>query len=506
MRGMTTSIDAPSGASRRGSGLLLGLLAVVAAAAGVMYLAKSVGDLFLSAAVIGGFFMTAVVINPVLGIVTLLGTTLLDLPAFLVGSGRLTANNFLGLILLTVLIIQLCMKRDFWFMRRPQVIVSLLIGAAFVTSLVHSWYAYIPAVPLSKDYTENTLFPLFSRTAFLLFLVNFVKTRRHLLLILLSLLVFTVAVIPSAFYNLSIKASQLEVDETTGKTVNVVTGKADEARVISNVSSWGKNENRLAFMCNIAILLLWMFAQIWRVKIFQITAILLILALVIFVLATASRSGFLSLGMVLLFLLLQKGIPLSFRFGIVMAAVLCGLLFFVIFPQKTYERLLNYSLDQSERAEGWRSTASRIETNEHALEIFTNAPLLGVGPGNFRWLHRQLYPYTLAAGRPNHNSYLWAATEGGSLALFLYVLLFFFIWRDLLAVYRRPSQDGLWHIARFLIGYLMVFLFFSAFADFWLEPPLYLIAGLSMLVRRLATDAEASQPVTAALVTRPAMA
>jgi O-antigen ligase len=500
-----TPTHVPPEASDHGRGRLRPLHAALAAA-GLIGLAITLGDQLMAAAILGGLIVFVVVTTPVIGVVALLGTTQLDLPTFLAGSGRLTANNFLGLILLTMLIMQLCIKRDFWFVRRPQTIVSLLIGAAFLTSLVHSWFTYVPPPSLTKDFTESTLFPLFSRTAFLLLLVNFVKSQQHITWILFGFLMFTLAVLPSAFYNLATKASELEVDPTTGKTVNIVTGKADEARVSSKVSSWGQNENRLAFMCNIAILLLWMFVNIWKARIIRIAAIPVMLFLVVLVLATASRSGIISLGMVILFLLLQKGIPLSFRFGVVLAIVVCGLSFFAIFPQKTFERLLNYSLDQSERAEGWRSTLSRIETNQHAIEIFKSAPFLGIGPGNFRWLHRQLYPYTLAGGRPNHNSYLWAATEGGGLALCLYLLLFFFIWRDLQAAHRRSSQDRLWHMSRFLMGYLLVFLFFSGFADFWLDPHLYLLAGLSMLVRRFATDEESARPVTDAMVTSPATA
>jgi hypothetical protein len=40
----------------------------------------------------------------------------------------------------------------------------------------------------------------------------------------------------------------------------------------------------------------------------------------------------------------------------------------------------------------------------------------------------------------------------------------------------------------------MIFLFFSAFADFWLEPHLYLLAGLSMLMKRFATEGEGAHP------------
>ena len=240
-----------------------------------------------------------------------------------------------------------------------------------------------------------------------------------------------------------------------------------------------------------------MFAHIWKAKAIHTLAVVMMLMLAGLVLMTVLRSGFLSLGLVFIFLLFQRGISPTLRSGLIVVPVFCALVFFLVLPPRASERLLNLSPDQSEWAEGMRSTTIRLETKEHAIEVFKNNPLLGVGPGNFRWLHQQLYPYSIAAGRPPHDSYLWAATEGGVLAVFGYALLFFFIWRDIRAAHRRFSQDQpLWHVTRFLTGYLMIFLFFSAFSDFWLEPHLYLLAGLSMLVKRLAMEGEGADPTS----------
>jgi hypothetical protein len=483
MRDMTTLLEMPEAPPGRRP-VLLGLLGI-AATAGIMSLAAGLGDLLASAAIVGCLFVTGVLINPILGIAALLGTLLLGLPSLLAGVGRLTANNLLGLILTGMVVIQLCMKRDFWFVRTPQVILLLVICAAFIVSLVRSWYLYIPARPLSKDLTENTLFLIFSRFAFLMMFVSFVKTPKHVTLILLSLLAFTMVVIPSVVYNLA----------TQGDEVDVIAKQTGDFRVTSDISSWGKNANRLAFMCNISILLIWMFAQIQKTKVVRMVALLTMLLLAGLVLTTVSRSGFLSLGVVFLFLLFQKGISQTFRFGVIAAMMTCALVFFLVLPPKASERLMNLSVDQSEHMEGWRSTKIRLEAKDHAIEVIKSSPLFGVGPGNFRWLHQQLYPYSIAAGRPPHNSYLWAATEGGGLAILLYLILFFFIGRDLKEARRGFSNDHqLWHVTRFLMGYLLIFLFFSAFADFWLEPHLYLLTGLSMLMKRLAMEGEGAHP------------
>jgi hypothetical protein len=516
MRAIAESHQQRDESFSRGTVVFLVALSI-AAITGLMFLTMGFGALYAAVVVVGLVFMTTLLFQPVLGMIGLLGTLLLGLPGFLAGEGRLTANNLLGLVLLAILLIQVCTTRNIWFLKTPQVVLFLLIGVALLLSLLYARHVYVPAAPPlrmlfltggvgveAKDWTENILFTFWSRLAFLVMFVNFVRTRRHVLLILLSLMVFTMAVIPSAFYNLS--TYQGEEDIATGKTVDVETGKTTEFRITSETTSWARNENRLAFMCNVTILLIWMFTQVFRRVAVRVVAFPLILVMAGLVLGTASRSGFLSLGLVFLFLLFQRGIRWSFRFSVIGAIVFSALVFFIALPKPAYERLTNLSLDQSTHPEAWRSTQSRIETNQHALEIFRSAPITGIGPGNFRWVHRERYPNSIAAGRPNHNSYLWAATEGGIITLSLYLILFVFIWRDLGAAQRRYPQDSpLWHITRFLRGFFGLFIFFSVFADFWLEPQLYLLAGLSMLLarRELEEEQEDLEPAPAAAVATP---
>lgn len=484
--------------------ILLGILSMAAGAV-LMFVGATLGTLYAIVAVLGVLSVALIVVAPVFGIIVFVGTLLLGLPSFLAGDGRLTANNLLGLVLIAVLIVHVCLSRDLWFLRSPQVILFAAIGFVLVGSLMHARHAYIPLVPPPKDFTENTLFIFFSRLLFLCMFVTFIKSKKHVLLILLSVLVFTMAVIPSAFNSLA--SYKGEEDIATGKTIDADTGKATEFRIQSETTSWGKNENRLAFMCNVSILLIWMFIQIWRNLLVRVIGLVMMLVMAGLTLATASRSGFISLGLIFLFLLFQKGVSWPFRFSVLGAMTVCGLIVLLVLPRASYERLMNYSLDQSTRPEAWRSTQSRIETNQHAIEIFWSAPLLGVGPGNFRWLHRERYPYTLAAGRPNHNSYLWAGTEGGVIALGLYLLLFFFIWRDLSAAQKRfPPGDAMWHVARFLRSFFAIWLFFSLFADFWLEIHLYLIAALAMLLVRARFEestAAAPQPAPSGLPPQP---
>ena len=206
--------DTGSDAGSRRWAIVLGIVAM-AAAAMLMFVGASLGTLYAAVMVAGVFALAVVVVAPVFGIVVFIGTLLLGLPSFLAGDGRLTANNLLGLVLLAVLTVHVCLKRDLWFLKAPQVIVIALIGFVFIASMMYARHVYIPLVPPTKDFTENTMFIFFSRIVFLCMFVNFIRTKKHLLLILLSVLVFTMAVIPSAFQNLATYSA--EEDVATGK-------------------------------------------------------------------------------------------------------------------------------------------------------------------------------------------------------------------------------------------------------------------------------------------------
>src|SRR5215471_16110105 len=132
-----------SGGSHRVWVMSLGVLSMAAVAL-IMAVGAGLGMLYAVAAVVGVFAVIVIVVAPVFGIVTFIGTLLLGLPWFLAGDGRLTANNLLGLILLAVLAVQVCLTRDLWFMKTSQVILFALIGFVLLGSLMHARQVYIP--------------------------------------------------------------------------------------------------------------------------------------------------------------------------------------------------------------------------------------------------------------------------------------------------------------------------------------------------------------------------
>ena len=72
-----------------------------------------------------------------------------------------------------------------------------------------------------------------------------------------------------------------------------------------------------------------------------------------------------------------------------------------------------------------------------------------------------------------HNSYLWALTAGGIGVFGLYLLLFYLTYRMLRQLERSGPQELLW-LSKGLRVSLVLFMIFSAFADFWLSDFMYL--------------------------------
>jgi O-antigen ligase len=125
----------------------------------------------------------------------------------------------------------------------------------------------------------------------------------------------------------------------------------------------------------------------------------------------------------------------------------------------------------------------REETLERAWQIFLDYPVFGIGLGNFREVSRQVYQDKFF--RPPHNSYLWAASEGGIFVLMGYVALFWITWRDLRVVTRLAHRDPEIGAAAGAIRVIfLLYAFFSAFADLWLNPITYAMIGLIVVMRR----------------------
>jgi O-antigen ligase len=115
--------------------------------------------------------------------------------------------------------------------------------------------------------------------------------------------------------------------------------------------------------------------------------------------------------------------------------------------------------------------------------MITQEPLFGIGLGNFVWMH--ILTSESGASTAPHNSYLWAAAEGGVPALLLYFLFFWYAFKSLRQVERETREPDLHAMASGLRIGLLVFLSFSFFAEFWLNIITYILVGMTIVIKRL---------------------
>src|SRR5690606_23862022 len=139
------------------------------------------------------------------------------------------------------------------------------------------------------------------------------------------------------------------------------------------------------------------------------------------------------------------------------------------------------------RIEGSRSPETRVTTLAEALRIISEHPLTGVGLGNFRWVNAYLH----GSYKPPHNSYVWSAADGGIITTCLYLTPSGFLYTRVQRL--RPkykSHPQLSHLPDWLHLYLVLFFFFSIFADVWLEVHIYFIISIAIVLTRWALDEE----------------
>lgn len=128
------------------------------------------------------------------------------------------------------------------------------------------------------------------------------------------------------------------------------------------------------------------------------------------------------------------------------------------------------------------NVTTRYDAWTAAAELAVEKPLLGVGPGNFRFYYNELTDRP--AGTHNlfvaHNAYLDVAAELGLVAMVLFVLYLILIMGRLTVAARRG--DGPPGYARALRVSLVIAIVAAAFVSEQYYPPFWLLGGLATAV------------------------
>ncbi len=448
----------------------------------------------LTALVLTGVVTAFVVVLrlPYVGISLFLTTFLINYPSVARGAGPLTINNILGVLFIVLLLWDFYQRRDTSLLSDRLLLGLLGIGVIFLIGTVASVYTLpdenvqrliqkpIGAAYGKTDYTSRFLFQYFSRIAFVLFVLRFIRTPRQLLWVFVTLLGCILFAVPPALYNYA-------------------TAVGTDVRALTRIVNWADNANRFAFGLLLGIAFLYYLSVNTKARWVKVVAVVGTLLLSPTILLSASRSGF--MGMLILGLLVMVGafgggterLRRTTVGGLLLAVAVGLVTYFTVLPPRMQQRILNLNPLGEQAAEGSKSTEFRYATIQNSFQIIGDHPILGVGLGNFRWVHK----HTHGRFKPPHNSYVWALAEGGVPLLLAFLALFYALWRrlgTLSTVYEH--HDVIPHFPNWLRVYIVLLLFFSFFADVWIEEHVFLLVGSTILLEhwRPTATAPSRQP------------
>ncbi len=443
--------------------------------------------------------------QPFIGILILLTTFLVTYPAPLRGVGNLTINNVLGMILLPMLLYGTLREGVGWFTKLRPLLWLVMVGAILVSAgTLYNREIRVEGLDTvelrrgvereiygARVQTEGALIETrdrrikyVTRYAFVVFFVFFVRTPRQLKIvvgILLSVLLLT-------YLNVGTEAGELG----WGRGRLRVTGSGGTALYT------GTNPNKLAFYALFCLTLLWYLRERVKTWVGYLPWLASTIGAAVAIPLTASRSGFLNMLLFFGIVLLEGRFSYRKVAGLALVTLLAVVQFGydanvldVFLPEDVSGRLTQLTptgeelLPEGQEARG--SFQKRARTIVNAFEMVSVHPLLGVGLGNYPLVRAAVSPTAFAG--PPHNSYIWAATESGLVGVGLYLAAFVWILRhltDLLREYdgRFGPVDMRW-LVHAMRTTMILFLFFSFFADVWAHIFFYVIIGLSLSLIRL---------------------
>jgi O-antigen ligase len=467
-------IDTVQPSSARGLGPVLALVALGMLVA----VSTTIFGPLAALPIFGLLFVGLVVARPEYGIALFLSTFLMTYPQSLQGTGFLTINNALGGIFLILLTYKVYREEDWWFLRCPELHLLVFILLMFYLSDRFNGPdpRMLPLLGVQEHGAEN-LRTFLTRTAFVVFFINYIRAPEHVRMIFLLAIAFMVVTALTGIQGVLHGGGLYGYRATS------------QAAVIASAF----NPNRLAMFAILAIAGLYYLMQSLRIPGLPLLIIPTIAVLALAVFMTASRSGLLGLGVCGAAIVLDEGLDLRKILTFGLAALLVGSLLIQFVPEKTIERITNLPFTEGgQEGLGSSSFERRQYTWEVAVDLFRENPVLGVGIGNWE-LARFLKDPTHSTGAP-HSSYLLALCEGGVFCLAGFLVLLWRTWRNLRAVEpyvsdpNFPLADLRWIVKSAKVSFI-VLIFFSLFADLWQLVIIYWLVGLSIVMRRLVEQA-----------------
>jgi O-antigen ligase len=408
--------------------------------------------IFFLMSLLGGVCVLWIFKEPHWGVLIIISMWFLRFSPTLLGVSYLRIPYLLSAILLIPLAVSILRDREIWVWRVPQIKILVAIGILLLASTGWSFYQHPVGLLPELDQTGEMLQIFLVRLIFLVFFLYFITSYRKIELFIWVLLGLIIASAMSALYHLTEPGSS---------------------------RAWaafgpGTNPTSLPFLCLFGASLLWFYYSRAQSGYRRRLALLCLVPLPTIALASGSRGGVLQLlTFAALIIKEQEGWSAAKKVRSLLLLGAISLLFLSIVPAASLLRATSFEATQSTGA--GESLSNRISTVTAAFEMIASNPVLGIGIGNFRWLHQIGYGSDLHP----HNSYVGALLNGGIACLALYLLLFYFTYQMLKELEKSGPRELLW-VSKGLRINLILFLIASISDDIWLNDFLYLMIGLTV--------------------------
>jgi O-antigen ligase len=363
---------------------------------------------------------------------------------------------YTGIITLGIYVITQLVTEGNLTARTREIDLALLLGLFALLSM---------PMAINRAESWTTFTDLFLK-ALLIFIVivNTVRTKNRLLLLMWLALGVSIYLSIGAFQDYQMGVL------TSGKVEN------SDLRIMGRIKGLFANPNDLALhlvtMVPIAVSLAFATAGILRKVLYLGAALSMVLAIVV----TFSRGGFLGLVAASIFLVFKLG--RGRRLSTTTAFVLAIVLFFVLAPG-SYGGRLSTIFDTAGDLTG--SATQRSQVLQRSILVTLRYPVFGVGIGNFHYKSFQELG--------THNAYTQVSSEMGVVAMVVYMMFLIYPYRRLKEIEKATDgqkKDRFYYYLSIglqagLIGY-MVASFFAAVAYQWY---IYYLVGYAIAIRRI---------------------
>ncbi|HET6374249.1 MAG TPA: O-antigen ligase family protein [Candidatus Polarisedimenticolia bacterium] len=238
-----------------------------------------------------------------------------------------------------------------------------------------------------------------------------------------------------------------------------------------------QNPNELAF--NLTTMLVLTIISFLLARSYTAKTILLGLAAadLICIMSTLSRSGFISMCVVMMFLFFKLTRNLR-ALAVILVLALSG---WVMMPEALFARFSR--IDEVKDVD-------RLQLARVGLAMAKDHPLLGVGLGNFVSSFRDYNVSNMKAPAPAHNMYVDMTAQMGVPALLLYVGVLGVTWRGLRRLERDLKTAGETRSFPFLFGLAMQAAFvnlavFGLSGDMEFDYGIFILLGLTLVLLRI---------------------